>query len=272
MKKRLLYLLLGTLTIIPLAASEPEHAVKKAGPRDILWRLRQGNQAYVAGRGNAAITGARRNALVAGQHPHAVVLTCADSRVPPEYIFHEGLGNLFVVRVAGVVADAVVTGSVEYAAEHLHAPLIVVMGHTRCGAVKAAIETPAPAPSAPPGPGANIEAILALLRPGIAKGATQSDPWRTAVFGGVEQSVHDLRRLSRMLPEMEKAGHVGIVGAVYELETGKVVFSEMVRPETSTVSGDTGRLLRWERAPAAAAAPAKGTQPAVHTASAHKSE
>jgi carbonic anhydrase len=265
---RFLCPLLGALCACSLAASGPE-TEKKLGPREALWRLRQGNQAYVAGRGGAAVPPARRSALVAGQHPYAVVMTCADSRVPPEYIFHEGLGNLFVVRVAGVVADAVVTGSVEYAVEHLHTPLVVVMGHTRCGAVKAAMESRAPAAGAPPGPEANLEAILSLLRPGFHRSDPQSDPWRTAVFGGVEQSIADLLRLSRILPEMEKAGHVGIVGAVYELETGKVAFSDMLPAEVSVAARDGDHLLKWQRASAASPAPVRRTTAVSHTAKAH---
>lgn len=248
MTKRISLLLLGSLGAFSLAASDPEHSEKRLGPRDVLWRLRQGNQAYVAGRVKSGVASpARRASLVSAQHPHAVVLTCADSRVPPEYIFEEGLGSLFVVRVAGLVADPVVVGSVEYAAEHLHTPLIVVMGHTRCGAVKAALETPAP-PAKVQGPGANIEAILALLRPGIPKGEPQGDPWRTAVFGGVEQSVEDMMKLSALLPEMEKAGHVGVVGAVYELESGKVIFSDMLPPVHD--AGEKAHLLHWARTPA----------------------
>src|SRR5690349_17590945 len=106
---------LGALLFLPLFGAEHEQGGAKRGPRDVLWRLRQGNIAYVAGRQSVAqVTPARRVSLVAAQRPHAVVLTCADSRVPPEYIFNEGLGALFVVRVAGAVADPVTVGSVEY--------------------------------------------------------------------------------------------------------------------------------------------------------------
>ncbi len=83
---------------------------------------------------------ARRRALLAkGQHPHAVILSCADSRVAPELLFDQGLGDLFVLRVAGNISDPFVLGSIEYAVEHLHAPLIVVLGHESCGAVAAAL-------------------------------------------------------------------------------------------------------------------------------------
>jgi len=247
MRKSLL-ICLGASLLLPLWGAEHEQAGAKRGPRDILWRLRQGNIAYVAGkRGAAQVTPARRASLVAGQHPHAVVLTCADSRVPPEYIFNEGLGSLFVVRVAGGVADPVTVGSVEYGVEHLHAPLIVVMGHTRCGAVKAAIDTPAPA-GVPAGPGANIESILSLIRPGIARGANHGDPWTAAVYGGVEQAISDLFRISRIVPEMSESEEIGVIGAVYEIETGKVKFSEMYTKDKVRHASETARALEWKTA------------------------
>ena len=241
-----LLICLGASLLFPLLGAEHEVPSTKRGPRDILWRLRQGNKAFVAGRQSIAqVTPARRVSLVAAQQPHAVVLTCADSRVPPEYIFNEGLGSLFVVRVAGAVADPVTVGSVEYGVEHLHARLIVVMGHTRCGAVKAAIETAAPT-GPPTGPGANIESILALIRPGIPKGITHNDPWTTAVYGGVEQTIADLFRISKILPEMSQTEEIGVIGAVYEIESGKVKFSEMYTKSGVANDNQTARRLEWK--------------------------
>lgn len=238
---------LGASLLLPLLGAEHEQAGAKRSPRDILWRLRQGNIAYVAGRQSVAqVTPARRRSLVAAQHPLAVVLTCADSRVPPEYIFNEGLGSLFVVRVAGAVADPVTVGSVEYGVEHLHAPLVVVMGHTRCGAVKAALDTPAPS-GAPAGPGANIESILSLIRPGIPKG-THDDPWAAAVYGGVEQTIADLFRISKIVPEKNASAEIGVIGAVYEIETGKVKFSEMFKKEEGQRTSETACQLTGKTA------------------------
>ena len=98
-------------------------------------RLREGNARFVAeASAGLPVTTARRTELAKGQSPFAIVLSCADSRVPPEIVFNQGLGDLFVVRVAGQVADRSVLASVEYAAEHLHSPLLVVMGHEFCGA------------------------------------------------------------------------------------------------------------------------------------------
>jgi carbonic anhydrase len=253
MRKTLLFCL-GALLLLPFSGAAEEQAGAKRSPREILWRLRRGNLAYVAGKQSVAqVTPSRRAALVAAQHPHAVILTCADSRVPPEYIFDEGLGALFVIRVAGGVADPVTVGSVEYGVEHLKAPLIVVMGHTRCGAVKAAIDTPAPT-GVPTGPGVNIESILSLIRPGIPKGAPHADPWTTAVYGGVEQTMADLLRVSKIIPEMSKAGEVGVIGAVYEIETGKVAFSEMLTADKVEHASETARLVEWRPVSRAASA------------------
>jgi len=105
-----------------------------------LEQLKKGNERFVADRLAAKDLGAdRRRELAKGQHPFAIVLTCADSRVAPEFIFNQGLGDLFVLRVAGNIADPFVLGSMEYAVEHLHVPLIVILGHTKCGAVDAAL-------------------------------------------------------------------------------------------------------------------------------------
>src|SRR5205085_10520354 len=102
--------------------------------------LKEGNGRFAAGKLAVKDVGAQRRATLAkGQHPFAVVLACADSRVPPELVFDQGLGELFVLRVAGNLADPFVLGSIEYAVEHLHTPLIVVLGHENCGAVAAAL-------------------------------------------------------------------------------------------------------------------------------------
>src|SRR5947209_2306854 len=102
--------------------------------------LKEGNGRFAQGKLAAKDTGANRRALLAkGQHPFAVVLTCADSRVAPELVFDQGLGDLFVLRVAGNITDPFTLGSIEYAVEHLHTPLIVVLGHENCGAVAAAL-------------------------------------------------------------------------------------------------------------------------------------
>ncbi|KAH3756127.1 carbonic anhydrase [Pelomyxa schiedti] len=121
------------------------HAPATTGPTpaEVLQRLSEGNQRFVAGTPAAKDLVHRRQELASGQHPVAVIVTCSDSRVCPEYIFDQSLGDLFVIRTAGNVVDDVELGSIEYAVEHLHSHLIVVLGHTACGAVTAAC-TPHP--------------------------------------------------------------------------------------------------------------------------------
>jgi len=128
----------------------PEAVVSPLSKADeTLKKLMDGNQHFVSGQPAQKDIGAvRRAELVKGQSPSAVVLSCSDSRVPPELLFDQGLGDIFVIRVAGNVADPVALGSIEYAVEHIHVPLIIVMGHDRCGAVTATIATFAPGASA----------------------------------------------------------------------------------------------------------------------------
>ena len=156
------------------------------------------------------VTAARRTALAKGQAPFASVLSCADSRVPPEVIFHQGLGDLFVVRAAGQVTDKSVIASLEYAAEHLHSPLIVVMGHESCGAVKAAMETPATTSL-----GVNLDYLLKAIRPSVAAvaGEAEGARFRAAILKNVEESLNDLVDGSPILKKMLEEREIGLVGA-----------------------------------------------------------
>jgi len=191
---------------------------------DALARLKAGNAVFVANPESALpIDAARRTSVAASQSPYATILSCADSRVPPEVIFHTSLGDLFVVRAAGNVTDRAILASVEYGAEHLHVPLIVVMGHESCGAVKAAVETPADKSLGP-----NLDFLLKAIRPSVA--ATASAPeaarLRAAILRNVEETVNELAVKSAILKELWAKGSVTFVGAYYELSSGKVYFSE----------------------------------------------
>jgi carbonic anhydrase len=138
-----------------------------------------------------------------------------DSRVPPEIIFDEGLGDIFDVRVAGNVAGDDETASLEYAAEHLHVPLVVVMGHTHCGAVSAALEG-----GTLPG---KLPNLLAAIRPAVDQSAHEpGDRLDNAVRDNVVHVVEQLRASKPVLSELVAEGKLRIVGAVYSLETGKV--------------------------------------------------
>ncbi len=196
-------------------------------PASALERLKAGNARFVA---NPAaplpVDEEARQAQVKGQSPFAIVLSCADSRIPPEIIFNVGLGHLFVVRTAGQVTDKAVLASIEYAAEHLHTPLLVVMGHESCGAVKATIETKPGAPSMGP----NLDALVASIRPAFERMSHPADAehMRDAILANVEQVVNDVLANSAVVKHLAGAGSLQVVGAYYELGTGRVRFSQPV--------------------------------------------
>jgi len=160
-------------------------------------------------------TEGRQRELATGQHPHAAILSCADSRVAPEIVFDQGLGDLFDVRVAGNVAGDTEIASLEYAAEHLSVPLVVVLGHQRCGAVTAAAEEGEAH--------GHLSALIAPIRPAVQRAKTMSgDPIENAVHVNVEMVVNQLRSSAPILSELVAKGELRIVGAVYSLDTGRV--------------------------------------------------
>jgi carbonic anhydrase len=157
----------------------------------------------------------RQRELTAGQHPHATVLACADSRVPPEIVFDQGLGDLFVIRVAGNIAADDELASIEYAAEHLSVPVVVVLGHQKCGAVTAAVEG-----GEAPG---HLPALMKLLAPAVAKSnGMPGDRVSNAVRLNVQLVVDQLRGSRPVLSELVAQNKVHVVGGVYSLETGRV--------------------------------------------------
>ena len=204
-------------------------------PAESVARLKAGNARFVANPSEALpIDAARRTALAKGQTPFATVVTCADSRVPPEVIFRAGLGDLFVIRAAGHVADHSVLASVEYAAEHLHVPLVVVMGHEMCGAVKAAVETPAGTSLGP-----NLDYLIKAIRPAVGRtaGHPSETRLRAAILENVEETINDLLTKSAILRHLSSTDEVKLVGAYYELASGRVHFSEIVHvPATGTTA------------------------------------
>ncbi len=191
-----------------------------------LERLRQGNRRFVEGGVEAPRRGAeRRQALAAGQAPFAAVLGCADSRVPPELIFDEGLGDLFVVRVAGNVAAPAELGSLEFAVEELGVPLVVVLGHARCGAVRAALE--AGDAGGGDAPSAALQAVMDAVQPAVAaqQGSTLGldDRAARAEDANIRHSVEQIRR-SALIAAAERERGVRVVGAKYGLADGAVTF------------------------------------------------
>jgi carbonic anhydrase len=168
----------------------------------------------------------RRKEISSKQEPFAIILTCSDSRVPPEIYFDQGLGDLFVIRNAGNVLDGHVIGSMEYAVEHLHVPLILVIGHEHCGAVSAAV-----AGGHLPG---RIPEIIASIAPAVAASKGQEgDPVDNAVMMHAQLSAVTLRASNPILSAAVSAGELEILAARYDLDTGKVlILPELPQEET----------------------------------------
>lgn len=180
--------------------------------------LVKGNERFVSGEAaEKDLSGTRREELTEGQEPFAVIVCCADSRVPPELLFDQGLGDIFVVRVAGNVADPVAIGSVEYAVEHLEVPLVVVLGHEKCGAVSATVE----GGEAPGSIGSIVEKISPSVEKARSGGAEGEELIEKAVELNVEQTIRDLKS-SPIVTERRGKEELSILGATYELGSGEV--------------------------------------------------
>jgi len=192
-------------------------------PTEALERLREGNQRFTTyGRVRRARTDEeRRKELTGGQSPYAVILACADSRVAPELVFDEGLGELFVVRVAGNVLEGSQLGSIEYAVEHLGSRLVVVLGHSSCGAVAATIgHEGRPLEELSPG----LIAIVGRIRTALEDLPTEGDKLDAAVRANVRQTVRQMCLESEVIKSRVAGGKVRVVGASYDLESGAVDF------------------------------------------------
>src|SRR2546427_701790 len=160
----------------------------------------------------------RRAELTKSQHPFATIVSCSDSRVPPEIVFDEGLGDLFVVRVAGNVINDENLGSIEYTVDHLGTRLILVLGHQSCGAVKAARETIAAKGKAP----GHIESLVTAIKPAVE--ATAKDDLDTTVKANVKNVVQMLRSSTPILKAKVDSGEIQVIGGYYSLDTGAVTF------------------------------------------------
>ena len=197
--------------------------------REALGLLKAGNDRFVKNASApVSLSPNVREELTKGQHPFAMVLSCADSRVPPEHIFNVGLGDLFVIRTAGEVVDRSILASLEYGAEHLHIPLLVVMGHESCGAVQAAVASK----GEPLGP--NLDYLVKAIRVGTMRTGAERAELRTAILANVEQSINDTLSGSVLLRRMVDTNKLQVAGAYYELATGRVMFSEAVTSAPAT--------------------------------------
>jgi carbonic anhydrase len=203
------------LTVVAAASGQKPDPVLPAD--QALARLLRGNQRYVRHKEQHPDESlVRRKQLVNGQHPFAVILGCADSRVPPELLFDEGLGDLFVIRVAGNVVDDAVLGSIEYAVEHLGTKLIMVLGHEKCGAVSAAVEG-----GQAPG---HLPALIQLLQ--FPVDATRNEPGdrvHNCVLANARHVAAQIRASEAVLKEAVQKHGVKVQSAYYALDTGKVI-------------------------------------------------
>jgi len=210
----------------PMTSSEKEKVYQRAevikSAAEAQKLLEEGNERYTSGQLlKQDLSAAKREQLATkGQKPFAVVVTCSDSRVPAELLFDQGLGDIFVVRVAGNVMDQVTLGSVEYGVEHLKTPLLVVMGHEKCGAVKATVD----GGEAPGSIGAIVEKIKPSVEKARAAGATGDALYEKATDENIKATIAEIEK-SPIVEELVHEGHLKIVGAKYHLSTGEVVFS-----------------------------------------------
>ena len=222
MKKTLLSSYVVALSLLAASqfalAADPAHSEQPTvAPAEAVSKLKEGNGRYTSGNlEHPGQTTERRAELTKDQHPFAVILSCSDSRVPPEIVFDQGLGDLFVVRVAGNVIDDHGLGSIEYAVDHLGARLIVVLGHQSCGAVKAAKETIAAKGKAP----GHIQSLVTAIRPVVE--ATAKDDLETTVKANVKHVVQALRSSTPILKAKVDSGEVQVIGGYYSLDTGDV--------------------------------------------------
>jgi carbonic anhydrase len=226
MKRYLLYLLLmsqflGAGFSQQATTPQPAFAVAAQIPSaESVWTdLMEGNQRFVSGRTKTVDVVPLRQALVKGQMPKVVVLACSDSRVSPEILFDKNLGDLFVVRSAGNIADAIGVGSIEYAVEHLGSSVLVVLGHEKCGAVTAAC-------SGDKMPTTNLQAMVDKISPAVtrAKAHAKGDELvEAAILENVHQSAKDVLASSEVLQHFLHEGKLTVFEAIYELGSGKVV-------------------------------------------------
>lgn len=188
---------------------------------DAFSALIEGNKRYLSEKNSGARRGAkRRGAVAAGQKPFAIVVGCADSRVPPEIVFDQGLGDLFVMRTAGNLVDPIVLGSMEYAVEHLGVKLIVVLGHERCGAVGAAVQGGEAQ--------GNLKDVLDAIKPAVDRvKAGESDLLPRAVRSNVKMVADKIRSDSKLIAQLLDEEEVRVVGCTYDLDDGVVTLTYM---------------------------------------------
>lgn len=190
-------------------------------PEVALQELQAGNSRYISGNmTHPDQDSARREEVALGQHPSSVIVSCSDSRVPPEVVFDQGLGDLFTIRTAGEVVDNAALASIEYAVEHLGVKLIVVMGHQKCGAVKATVDGVTGA--------GHLHSLTSAIEPAVNSVRNlPGDLLDNAVHANIDLVAESLRQSNPILAEKIKTGELKVVGAYYSLDTGAVTFETL---------------------------------------------
>jgi len=194
-----------------------------ATPAEVLEWLKRGNERFASGKTHPRDMLHDQRVTAAGQYPRAVILGCVDSRAPAEFIFDTGIGDLFNARIAGNIADADLVGSMEFACKVSGAKLVVVMGHTNCGAIKGAIDRVQLG---------NLTGLLDKIQPAVVavhdvpgeRNSKNKEFVEAVAVANVRLTVERIRELSPILRDMESEGKIQIVGCIYNLETGRVQF------------------------------------------------
>ena len=201
-------------------AADPNHPDQPSvAPAEAISKLKEGNGRYTSGNlQHPGQTTERRTELAKTQHPYAAIVSCSDSRVPPEIVFDQGLGDLFIVRVAGNVINDEGLGSIEYTVDHLGTRLILVLGHQSCGAVQAARDTIAAKGKAP----GHIESLVTAIKPAVE--ATAKDDLDATIKANVKNVVQALRSSTPILKAEVDSGKIKVIGGYYSLDTGAVTF------------------------------------------------
>ena len=237
MKRYLMAMAVAAVTISMATAAMAFSGGAGIGADEALGRLKEGNTRYIGG----AAVGPRQDAArrhetgTGGQHPFATVLSCADSRVPVEVVFDQGVGDVFVVRVAGNVANTDEIGTIEYGAEHLGVPLVVVLAHTKCGAVTAVVKNEHVTE--------NIGKLVAPIVPAVAgvknrfASADMDELISRSIEANMWQAISDMYAKSPLLKKMAADGKIKVVGALYDIDSGNVRwFGE--HPSNATLLGN----------------------------------
>ncbi len=207
------------LTMAPRAFAAPPKPENVLSPDAALHRLKQGNDRYVEGVARRHDFRHEREPLTRGQNPFAAILSCADSRIAPEYCFDAGRGDLFVCRVAGNFASDEMIASLEYAVHALNTPLIMVLGHDACGAVAATIKAVEDR-AMPPG---HLPSLVAAIRPAVeAVEGEKGDKLANAIRKNVALNVEKLKTAPPILKAAAESRKIRVVGGIYELKTGRV--------------------------------------------------